>query len=108
MKKFLVSLFFAPIVAFAIPTHTSKDVICEEASLVLQALAEEYGEQIIVLAQGTENVLLITMNKETGTYSVFEDHNGQLCGLNLGEHFTINWKAMPTKPVSKDDIIYRP
>jgi hypothetical protein len=95
MKNFLASLLLVPALAFAIPTHTQKDVVCEDAKIVIPALAKEYGEQVVVIAQGTDNVLIITLNKETGSYSVFEDHDGQLCGLNLGENFTINWKAMP-------------
>jgi hypothetical protein len=98
MKNFLAALLLVPTLSFATLEHFKKDVICEdEDKLMAELTGPEYQEEVVIIGKGSVNVLIITLNKETGSYSVLEVNDGKLCGLNVGDNFTINWKKMPTQ-----------
>jgi hypothetical protein len=89
----LIALWTFTVTAHSEPRELSKRIICDTRNSIFTQLIEDYKEQPVwhgvSPAQNTE--LMLTVNKETGAWTLIEYAADWACVLGVGENSSSRW-----------------
>jgi hypothetical protein len=90
---FLLRAFLALLALACIPPAFAQDQApCAPPDVILQIIHDDYGEDPEIIGQTADGVMMVlTLNHETGSWTILEQRGALLCGVITGEHY----KAMP-------------
>jgi hypothetical protein len=90
MLKYLIAgVLLLPVAALSEPVTVDKEVLCDNVKTMVEVLADKYGEQPIVIAQGKKSRIAVVVNPKTTTWTVIEYNETVSCVLGEGEGFNI-------------------
>jgi hypothetical protein len=89
MMRFTVALILtlASLSVQAEPVTRSKTVICDNITAVFQTIIGEYKEQPTWhgISPGTDTELTLTVNPQTGSWTLIEYKDSRACIISIGE-----------------------
>jgi hypothetical protein len=89
MMRFTVALILtlASLSVQAEPVTRAKTVICDNITAVFQTIIGEYKEQPVWhgISPGTDTELTLTVNPQTGSWTLIEYKDSRACVIAVGE-----------------------
>ena len=91
MKKLILLCVFVASSVSADPFPSQKPVICEDAEIVLAALAEKYHEKVVWMGKDIKNgnAHILTVNEKESTWTYIETDGRIACVLGAGTDPTL-------------------
>lgn len=93
MKK-LLFILLASFTMNAFSATLTKKLVCENTSLIVEALMTKFGEKVIFAGDGTEDdqgtKIILFMNKDSGSWTVIQMKNDVACFLANGDSAMMN------------------
>lgn len=91
MKKIFLTLLLVTNYCYAEPFPYEKPVVCDTAVDIFSMVQKEYNEKITFSgkpegASEAGSAIVVTENKETGTWSIIQFNSKFACVIAVGKH----------------------
>lgn len=107
MKKILVSLLisFSSILR-AEPTILQKDVLCEEASILLSSITQKFKEIPVWLGENEKGKVILFLNAQNANWTVVQVVEKIACILETGEKFQLRIELLNSTTEKEEKISF--